>query len=584
MAYTIKDGCHDCDRCWSECLKGAIKPSEPQAEYQQPGYWIDPTLCDACPDVEIPYCVQVCDSDTSLKPLPSRKGRCKSTLLPPAIPGIFLNGKTTPFASCMVIWEACTVFSNRQLLAWHTDASGRLCYHRSVNRGRGEMRFRLAVDPEIAHLERGNADRVNTDTVSDGTADTAVDADTADTTVAEVPLPMSADLGREAIARFDIRATCIHLIFAAYAATLNCPWEESFELNDQHIEKYLGLDKRKDLTKLEKLTLIKELVYQSCRLLVSLDWPQQGKVRPFTLTEQPVWHLRHTQYYFEKDAQGCQHLIGLSFTIRAGGWAQRFLNSRDYRNQTAFYQYGTLPRALIAEVMSSWQQHEGAVRLLLWLLFKLRLGGDHRLTVRTLLRVAYGEHRLLEATTVRGAHKRLLKTFENDLQRLYCHGLEPIFDPETYPIEIQPLWAKAARIPDDVDEALDFWADEANRVLTDNAPKDKWQRLLNARILGFELSDEWQQSARRPVSKRRRRPPSKHYYQSRSSVSNQGAGSSQSLSGLAIKAAREQQKITQRALASSLGKSQSWIRDVEKGRFSISFEDQVRLREALGIQ
>ena len=52
--------------------------------------------------------------------------------------------------------------------------------------------------------------------------------------------------------------------------------------------------------------------------------------------------------------------------------------------------------------MSSWQQHEGAVRILLWLLFKLRLGGDHRLTIRTLLRIAYGEERLKEAITVRG--------------------------------------------------------------------------------------------------------------------------------------------------------------------------------------
>ncbi|MBE9059850.1 helix-turn-helix domain-containing protein [cf. Phormidesmis sp. LEGE 11477] len=583
MVYTIKDGCHDCDRCWSQCLRGAIKPSGPQAAYQKAGYWIDPTLCDACPDVEVPHCVQVCDSETSLKPLSSRKGRCKSTLLPPAIPSIFLNGKTTSFASCMVIWEACTVFSHRQSLSWQTDASGKLCYRRLVNRGRGEMRFRLAADPEVAHLERANPDTNNPDALSHRTVDTTIDTD------AEVPLPMAADPGREAIASFDIRAACIHLIFAAYAATLGCPWEESFEINDQHIEKYLGLDRRKDLTKLEKLTLIKELVYQSCRLLVSLNWPQQGKVPPFTLAEQPIWQLLHTQYYFEKDAQGCQHLIGLSFTIKSGGWAQRFLNSRDYRNQTAFYQYGTLPHALIAEVMSSWQQHEGAVRLLLWLLFKLRLGGDHRLTVRTLLRVAYGESRLLEATTVRGAHKRLLKTFEHDLERVCRHGLEPIFDPETYPIEIQPLWAKAARIPDDVDEALDFWADQANRVLTDNAPRDKWQRLLNARILGFELSDEWQQSARRPAPKRRRRLPSKRHYQSRSSVLDRGAGSGQSLfeqslSGQAIKAAREQQKISQRALADSLGKSQSWIRDIEKGRFSISFEDQVRLREALGIQ
>ena len=45
-----------------------------------------------------------------------------------------------------------------------------------------------------------------------------------------------------------------------------------------------------------------------------------------------------------------------------------------------------------------------------------------------------------------------------------------------------------ADIPDDVDDALNFWADEAGRALTENAPRDKWQRILNARLLGFELS------------------------------------------------------------------------------------------------
>jgi hypothetical protein len=38
--------------------------------------------------------------------------------------------------------------------------------------------------------------------------------------------------------------------------------------------------------------------------------------------------------------------------------------------------------------MNNLQQHEGATRLLLWLVFKLRLGGDQRLKVSTLLQIA----------------------------------------------------------------------------------------------------------------------------------------------------------------------------------------------------
>lgn len=533
MAHTVKDSdCTACNICEPTCPQGAIKTKE-----NEPGYWVDPTLCDDCANEVTPLCKSVCDNE-ALVALQPKKGRCKSTLLPAAIPEIFLNGKTNAFASSMVVWEGCNILAQRLALPWHPDLQQKLCYRRPVNRGRGSMQFRLASEPGGASLE---------------------------------PMPTEAAIA--ALSEFDIRAACIHLIFAAYTTTLNYPWEESFTLNDQHIEHYLGLDRRKDLTKLEKLTLIKNLVYQSCRLMVSLNWPRQGRVSAFSLDEQPLWHLHNTQYFFETDAQGYRHLIGLSFTIQAGIWAKHFLNKHDYRKQLAFYQYGTLPQSLLSEVMSHWQQHEGAVRLLLWLLFKLRLGGEHRMTVRTLLRIAYGEERVVEATTVRGAHKRLLKTFENDLEAIYFYGLKPIFDPETYPAEIQPLWVKVAQIPDAADDALEFWADDANleQSLTDAAPRDKWQRLLNARLLGFELSEEWQQTLRRTTPKRRR------------TAAKVPSENDQQLTSSAIKAARQRLNLSQRALANRLGKSQSWIRDIEKGRFTASSADRELLRQTLEI-
>lgn len=532
MPYTIKNSCIACNSCFSVCPNDAIKPDATETQY-----WIDPTLCDGCHDLPLPLCVKVCDIG-SLAPLKAKRGRLKSTLLPAAIPEIFLNGKTTPFASSMVMWETCTVLSQARTLPWQTGDDGFPCYTRPVHRGRGELRIRLAVNPESDDLS-----------------------------------PMTAEELAIASPGLDIRAACVHLIFAAYALIGDRPWQETFVLNDQHIEQYLGLDKRKDLTKLEKLILIKELVYQSCQILVSLDWPRQGKVEAFTLDEAPVWHLLKTQYFFENDTQGYRHLIGLNFTLKAGIWAKYFLNKQDYRRHKAFYQYGCLPQSLLSEVMSHWQQHEGAVRLLLWFLFKLRLGGDHRMTVRTLLRIAYGEDRLTEATTVRGAHKRLLKTFESDLETLYYYGLKPIFDPETYPSEIRPLWARVAEIPDDADDALAFWTEDANQdlSLTDIAPRNKWQRLLNARLLGFERPKEWQQKTKRTTHRRRRKSKSP-----RSTTQKQ-------FSGGAVKAARQRQKLTQRDLADRLGKSQSWIRDIENGRFAPNPEDQARLCRALNL-
>lgn len=534
MTQTVNNAeCTLCNGCQSICPQDAIKPLEDET-----GFWIDPTLCDNCASEPAPLCADFC-SEHAVVTLQPKKGRCKSTLLPAAIPNIFLNGRTNPFASSIVVWEGCNILAQRPDSSWQPDEEGKWHYQRSVNRGRGNLQFRLIQDPTANVLEPLAASAV-------------------------VP-PIFAD--------FDVRAACVHLIFAAYATTLDRPWEETFVINDQHFEQYLGLDKRRDITKLDKLTLVKSLVHQCCQLLISLEWPRQGKVAGFSLPEHPLWQLIDTHYYWEDGAEGQSHLIGLSFTIKAGKWAKHFLNKQDYRRHKAFYQYGTLPKSLLTEVMSNWQQHEGAVRLLLWLLFKLRLGTDHRITVRTLLKIAYGEDRLTEATTVRGAHKRLLKTFEGDLEAIYYYGLKPIFDEETYPPDIQPLWMRVNEIPDSADEALDFWTNDANHKLslTDAAPRDKWQRLLNGRLCGFELSEEWQQTVKKTLPKRRK------------AVKPAAPQPADQLSSQAIKSARQELHISQRALADRVGKSQSWIRDVENGRFGINEEDQARLRQELQL-
>ena len=79
MTYTVKDDCTTCGECHPNCPNGAIK-----AEATGEGYWIDPTLCDRCPDVEVPYCLESCSIEV-LTPLKPKKGRTKSTLLPAAI-------------------------------------------------------------------------------------------------------------------------------------------------------------------------------------------------------------------------------------------------------------------------------------------------------------------------------------------------------------------------------------------------------------------------------------------------------------------------------------------------------------------
>ncbi|PAX59418.1 helix-turn-helix domain-containing protein [Brunnivagina elsteri] len=527
MPYTISNNsCIDCDNCRIQCPVGAIKLVNDE-------YWIDPCLCNNCQGFySEPQCVSVCPTQSPV-PLQVKRGRCKVEPREATSPSLFSNGKSNAFASAIAIWEASNVLSQRASLPWEVDENGYICYRRQVNQGKGAIAFHINVpfsDDKLA------------------TTMMAVEA-------------------------LDIRAASIHLIFAAYITAIEKPWQQEFVIDDKQIEKYLGLEKRKDLNKTAKLSLIKNLVRQVCSLIVSIDWAQQGRIKGFTIEKTPLWHLLDIQHHFQEDDKGCKYLIGLTFKIKAGLWTQHFLNRQGCKERTAFYQYGSLPKSLLNTIMSIWQQHEGTARLMLWLLFKTKMGKEQRITVPTLLRVAYGENKVAAACRKRDDRKRLLRTFESDLEVLNHYGMKPKFDPITYPPNIQPLWAKLVDIPEDPEEAIEFWINDGGGTsrLTDAGPRGKWNMLMNARILSFELPPELEQQLAEAAKKHK------------TTRTQRRMKTTGGLLGEQILQARKNLNLSQRELAKLAGKSQSWIRDIENGRLKVKSEDQSILRKVLGI-
>lgn len=506
--------------CRPQCPTGAI-------DFDGERYTLDPDLCDKCQSYPEPQCIVTCPVNSPV-PLQAKKGRCKVNPKIATSPDLFADGKRNRFASALVIWEASNILSQRSSLPWQLDDDQHAYYQRQIKSDRGSLIFR--VTDALGLQKESNVENL------------------------------------------DIRAACLHLLYAAYATTLEEPWTDEFAIGDRQIEEYLGLDKRKDLTKATKLTLIKELARQPCQISVSLNWYQPGKIGEFCLKDSPLWELLEIQHDFQEDDRGCKHLAGLTFRIRTGRWAQHFLNRKGCQERRAFYQYGILPKSLLGAVMSIWQQHEGAARMLLWLLFKTKMGREQRITVPTLMRVAYGENKVERASTQREERKRLLSTFESDLEVLHRYGLKPAFDPVTYPPDIQPFWAKLADIPEDAEDALDFWINDGSREtrLTDTPPRGKWNRLMNARILYFELPSDWEQQQQ--VKKTQHNGNRKQKSKSAPSISPQE-----------IIAARKNLELSQRDLAQLTGKSQSWIRDVERGRFQVKDSDRFLLRKMLNI-
>jgi len=529
MSYSITNRCIRCDTCEPLCPTGAIKLKDDK-------YWIDPTLCNNCKGYSAPQCVVSCPVNSPV-PLHAKKGRYKiDTARTLPSPNLFTNGKNNPFASAIAIWELCNILVQGASLPWEIEETGELCYERLILNGKGKIVYRianpLAVEPTLA-LKHPEAISV--------------------------------------IDSFDIKSACLNLIYAAHITALERPWEEEFIINDLQIEEYLGLDKRKDLSKAAKLSLIKELAQQPCRLIASIDLPSQGKVKGISIKNSPLWHLMAIEHHFQEDDCGQKHLVGLTFTIKAGQWTKIFLNRQGCKERNSFYQYGTLPKTVLNSVMSIWQQHPGAARMLLWLLFKTRMGKEQRVTVPTFMRVAYGEKKVNSSSSQKEERKRLIKSFENDLEVISYHGINPVFDPITYPLEIQPLWVKLKNIPEEPEAALDFWiADGSNdNRLTDIAPRGKWNRLTNARILYFEIPPEWES------------PKKVKVIQPQKSKQKTKVKSSIELSSEQIINARKNRLLSQRELALLTGKSQSWIRDIENGRFRVKGEDQMLLRKVL---
>ncbi len=95
---------------------------------------------------------------------------------------------------------------------------------------------------------------------------------------------------------------------------------------------------------------------------------------------------------------------------------------------------------------------------------------------------------------------------------------------------------------------------------------------MKARISWFNLPPDWEQQLAKLDKKKTNRI-------SRKTQSSTKIG----LSAHQIANARKRQGISQRLLAEMAGKSQSWIRDLEKGRFSAKPKDQAVLRKVLEI-
>lgn len=428
-------------------------------------------------------------------------------------PDLFSESDTTPVPSSLPLLEASNILTRRKHLPWQTDPDGRLSYVRDFGTGEGAIHFWVTDEAEGDH-----------------------------------PVGLASAAALAVIDTFDIRAACMHLVYAAYAARVENPWEHEIVVDDRQLEKYLGLYKRTDLSRQQKLELIKDLVEQPCKIATFITWKSTPKQQGFTVAEGRLWHLIETRYHYQHNLlNDPKDIVGMTFVIKPGSWTKHFLSESEDGEVSEMPQYSNLSKSLLESVISIWQHREGAARLMIWLLFKSQQNKLYPYDVKTLMEVAYSSDRLNQAMTDRKIRSRITKAWNDDLFVLQERGWGIHFDTATYPEGIRPAFS-------------------SNRAMIDRPP-GFFEQLLMAKIW-ISPPDDWFSL----------------------SLTSQGDAdgenddpeltSSVSMTGADVRTQRRQRGWSQRKLAALSGVSQPLISLIEKGERQITAETEEMLQIA----
>ena len=483
----------------------------------------------------------------------NRRGRYPAFPRPATSPNLFPGGSTDRLASNRLIWESCNILTQGEDLGWLQNSQDSPHYKSLVAKGKGYISFWLTEDLYTEH-----------------------------------PAILESEAALALIEQFDIRAACLHLIYAAHATQLERPWEQSFVLSDVQLEHYLGLNRNKKLNKQQKLEQMLEWAKQPCRLLVYISYPSQGKVPMFSVSRTWLWEIAEPILHYQNcftDAQdkpiGSKKLVGFTLKVRCGHWAEYFLNEERRRNELGYYEFGILSKQILHDLMGMWHHQEGAARLITWLLFKTRVNRSSPIMVETLMKVAFGEAALQGARSNSQERRSIVRKWICVLRSLLSKGWQITPDAKTYPMQ---YWVETSatkgleEIPDDPEDAIAFWTDDAN------APKDKRLTHTKRRVRGsFEHLLTGRLWIDPPSNIMHNLTPAPKVDQTSSSKSKKAVDSpklstSQIIqSGHQLKQFRIAKGWSQAELAEQLDRSVSWVKMVESGKRQIQSIDQSKL-------
>lgn len=415
---------------------------------------------------------------------------------------LFQTSPITPMATASPMLSSAQALLRHDM--WQEDTDGKPAYRRHFSQGRIIEHYITRTDPQ-----------------------------------SQEPEAVAGKAAWQMVEQFGIPTAYMHLICAAHATSQQRPWQELFRLQGSDLLKTLGMDKRTDLSKAEKL---KEIVKQA-ELVGSLGvwvaW-SEGK-RDLSVRSSRMWDIAI-------DVHGDVDLFGkvasptdVTLTVRPGLWTEKFLNRDGRKSGTALHQFGYLAKETL---LINPYQDELAAKLAVYLTIMSRIREIYK--VRNLLTAVEPEAMLHHAAQDRRRRYDFKQRWDHALLTLHDKRWKITFDLETYPVQIRPDWA----LPESI-------APQHRRL-----PRGYLRLLLEAKV-GIAPPEPIPQLIAAGLEK-----PSHSTRKDAPPV----------LAGAQVRQARESKGWSQRALAAMLGKSPGWVALIEQGKRKIQPADQERLQ------
>lgn len=351
---------------------------------------------------------------------------------------------------------------------------------------------------------------------------------------------------------FDTPTAFLHLLFAAHAAQQEKPWEGLMALRGTDLINALGLGRRKDLTKAEKLDRLTQQALLLGTLGVRLNWtfPNSQKVMDnfSRMWEVSVTRIGQKHLPGGEAAEDGQDLIPdeVIISVRPGQWSRYFLNREGLKDGSSLFWTGYMAASTL-----QFDPYQEPVASKLAIHFTLTMApGQPRRNVRPLVEFAFSAEEREAAHADRRRRHDLKQQFDNALYALSRAGWRISFPEATYPAYLVPDWARPdgsgprPQLPHGYFEAFLRAAFEVR------PPVDLPQRLA---LAPPQVPAEGE-PAKQPSAKRSR------------------------MTGEEIRKARKAAGMSQQQLGDLLQKSRAWVAHVERGTRTPSPGDQTQLR------